>query len=70
MQEYILPNFASHRHGRVRTPGEALAETDQVLYMNNERFLVPELLFRPDDIGERLRPFSIPAGRADVCERT
>lgn len=24
----------------------------QVLYMNNERFSVPEILFRPDDIGK------------------
>jgi len=28
-----------------------MAETDQILVMNNERFAVPELLFRPDDIG-------------------
>ncbi|KAG2745417.1 hypothetical protein P692DRAFT_20837549 [Suillus brevipes Sb2] len=25
--------------------------TDQVLAMENERFTIPELLFRPDDIG-------------------
>lgn len=24
---------------------------DQILVMNNERFTVPELLFRPDDLG-------------------
>jgi actin-related protein 6 len=28
-----------------------VTETDQILVMNNERFSVPEILFRPDDIG-------------------
>lgn len=29
-----------------------MTDTDQILIMNNERFTVPELLFRPDDIGK------------------
>ena len=29
-----------------------VTETDQILVMNNERFSVPEILFRPDDIGQ------------------
>ncbi|KAG2452463.1 hypothetical protein HYH02_002703 [Chlamydomonas schloesseri] len=29
----------------------ATLETDQVLVLNNERFMVPELLFHPDDVG-------------------
>lgn len=28
-----------------------ITENDQVLYMENERFAVPELLFNPSDIG-------------------
>lgn len=28
-----------------------MTDTDQILVMNNERFTVPELVFRPDDIG-------------------
>lgn len=28
-----------------------MTDTDQILMMNNERFTVPELIFRPDDIG-------------------
>lgn len=51
MQEYILPNFSDNRPGRVKVPGEVLVDSDQVLVMNSERFAVPELLFRPADIG-------------------
>lgn len=29
-----------------------MTDTDQILVMNNERFTVPELVFRPDDIGQ------------------
>lgn len=51
LREYVLPNFSINRHGRVRLPNEELSATDQVLAMENERFTIPELLFRPDDIG-------------------
>lgn len=51
VQEYVLPDFSMNRIGHVRQPGEALEDTAQVMYMNNERFSVPEILFRPDDIG-------------------
>jgi hypothetical protein len=51
VQDYVLPDFATRRKGRVRVPEEDLSDSDQVLRMNNERFLVPEILFRPDDIG-------------------
>ena len=36
----------------MRHPDDIITETDQLLVMSNERFTVPELLFRPDDIGE------------------
>jgi actin-related protein 6 len=52
VQEYILPDFSTNRQGRVRRPDDIIAETDQILLMNNERFTVPEILFRPDDIGQ------------------
>lgn len=52
VQEYVLPDFSMNRIGHVRQPGEALEDTAQVMYMNNERFSVPEILFRPDDIGD------------------
>ncbi|CCL99741.1 uncharacterized protein FIBRA_01763 [Fibroporia radiculosa] len=51
VQEYILPDFSINRPGRVRQPGDTLNDTAQVMYMNNERFTVPEIIFRPDDIG-------------------
>lgn len=36
----------------MRTSDETRSDADQVLVMNNERFVVPEILFRPDDIGK------------------
>jgi len=51
VQEYILPDFSANRQGRIRRPDDIIADTDQILLMNNERFAVPEILFRPDDIG-------------------
>ncbi|KAF4590261.1 Actin- protein 6 [Pleurotus pulmonarius] len=51
VREYILPDLTKDRRGRLRQAGETLTEGDQVLLMNNERFAVPEIVFRPDDIG-------------------
>jgi len=51
VMEYLLPNFSISRGGQIRPPGYELSQTDQVLLMENERFTIPELLFRPDDIG-------------------
>ncbi|KAG8743555.1 Actin- protein 6 [Ceratobasidium sp. 414] len=53
-QSYVLPSFASEppRPGYVRTPASpAPGESDTVLPMNNERFVVPEILFQPSDVG-------------------
>ncbi|KAF8956525.1 actin-related protein Arp6 [Flammula alnicola] len=49
VQEYMLPDLSTNRKGRVRNPDDIITETDQILVMNNERFTVPEVLFRPDD---------------------
>ncbi|KIL00217.1 hypothetical protein PAXRUDRAFT_130412 [Paxillus rubicundulus Ve08.2h10] len=51
VMEYLLPNFSINRGGMIRPPAYKLTQTDQVLLMGNERFTIPELLFRPDDIG-------------------
>ncbi|TFY68995.1 hypothetical protein EVJ58_g663 [Rhodofomes roseus] len=51
VQEYILPDFSLNRPGRIRRRDEPLEGQAQVMYMNNERFTVPEIMFRPDDIG-------------------
>ncbi|KZT23398.1 actin-related protein Arp6 [Neolentinus lepideus HHB14362 ss-1] len=50
VQEYILPDFSANRQGHIRK-AEDVGETDQILYMNNERFSVPETMFYPSDIG-------------------
>ncbi|KAF9046356.1 actin-like protein ARP6 [Panaeolus papilionaceus] len=55
VQEYILPDLSTNRMGRVRQPDDIITETDQILVMNNERFTVPEILFRPDDIVVTIR---------------
>ena len=51
VQEYIFPDYAANKPGRLRKPGESLNEGTQTLVMNNERFTVPEILFLPTDIG-------------------
>ena len=55
VMEYLLPNFSINRGGEIKRPGYELTPTDQVLLMENERFTIPELLFRPDDIGRSLK---------------
>ncbi|KAK9828010.1 hypothetical protein WJX81_008549 [Elliptochloris bilobata] len=54
--EYVLPNGVTNLRGYVRQPGApapaSAADTpEQVLVLGNERFMVPELAFRPSDIG-------------------
>ena len=51
IQEYLLPDFSKNRHGRLKQPDDILTDSDQLLLMENERFTVPEVLFRPSDIG-------------------
>lgn len=54
VQEYVLPDFSTKKSGYVRKRTKQQQDDedeDQVLYMNNERFTVPEILFRPSDIG-------------------
>lgn len=51
IREYILPDYSADRPGRVRQPDEPQQDSYQILQMNNERFCVPEIIFRPDDIG-------------------
>ncbi|KAG6330260.1 hypothetical protein ID866_8828, partial [Astraeus odoratus] len=51
VMEYLLPNYAVNRGGGIRKPDAEVTSADQILVMENERFTIPELLFRPDDIG-------------------
>lgn len=52
IQEYVLPNFSERREGRIKGRDEILTDEEDVVRMGNERFAVPELLFRPSDIGK------------------
>ncbi|KAG0175351.1 Actin- protein 6 [Apophysomyces sp. BC1015] len=53
VQEYVLPDFTNHSRGHVRSKQErqAVDAAEQVLPMNNERFMIPEILMHPSDIG-------------------
>lgn len=48
--DYVLPDFTSIRRGYIRSQNDP-NNGEQVIRMNNERFAVPELLFRPSDLG-------------------
>lgn len=60
-KDYVLPDSHTRFHGIVRDydPGlsnkarKALSSTEDILTLRNERFVVPELLFHPSDIGMR-----------------
>ncbi|KAJ4481897.1 actin-like protein ARP6 [Lentinula aciculospora] len=51
VQKYVLPDMSSRTKGRLLKPGDSILDSEQVLVMKNERFSVPEIIFRPDDIG-------------------
>ncbi|KAJ7142229.1 actin-like protein ARP6 [Mycena epipterygia] len=51
VQEYVLPDLTKSKAGKIRHADDIPLDTDQVLTMGNERFSVPEVIFRPDDIG-------------------
>ena len=53
-RDYVLPDFTSIRRGFMKTEEQSTGrpeEGEQLIRMNNERFMVPEILFRPTDIG-------------------
>ena len=53
-RDYVLPDFTSIRRGFMKSQDQSTGrpeEGEQLIRMNNERFMVPEILFRPTDIG-------------------
>ncbi|KAK9790567.1 hypothetical protein WJX73_008231 [Symbiochloris irregularis] len=69
--EYVLPDGLSLARGFVREPvplAKGETRTEQVLVLNNERFLVPELIFSPSDIG--LQQAGLPQMVADSVMAT
>ncbi|KAL1928194.1 hypothetical protein VTP01DRAFT_3110 [Rhizomucor pusillus] len=60
VQEYVLPDYTTTMRGHVRPKqGRKIAtsrlatdrSSEQILSMNNERFMIPEILMHPSDIG-------------------
>lgn len=50
VREYVLPDYRTTFRGHLRDM-DAMATEQTSLPLGNERFVVPELLFRPSDIG-------------------
>lgn len=55
VRNYVLPDFNNIRRGYIQDPNNSVQkekeENCQILRLNNERFIVPEILFHPSDIG-------------------
>uniref|UniRef100_A0A2P2I776 Actin-related protein 6-like n=2 Tax=Hirondellea gigas TaxID=1518452 RepID=A0A2P2I776_9CRUS len=54
LRDYVLPDFTSIKRGFLRSLEESDGKSpngEQLIRLNNERFSVPELLFRPSDVG-------------------
>ncbi|KAI8329659.1 actin-related protein 6 [Chlamydoabsidia padenii] len=51
VQEFVLPDFSTTIRGHVRSTNKMETDDEQVLVMNNERFMIPEALMHPSDIG-------------------
>lgn len=50
-RSFVLPDFSSIMKGYVKPVGEADVASEQLLYMETERFSIPEVLFHPSDVG-------------------
>jgi len=53
-RDYVLPDFTTIRRGFMKTQEKSTgkpSDGEQIIRMNNERFMVPEVLFNPQDIG-------------------
>ncbi|KAF7728358.1 Actin- protein 6 [Apophysomyces ossiformis] len=71
VQEYVLPDFTNRSRGHIRPKQgrQAVDAAEQVLPMNNERFMIPEILMHPSDIG--LQQAGIPEAiveSVDACD--
>ncbi|XP_058461856.1 actin-related protein 6 [Malaya genurostris] len=53
IREYVLPDYTQIRRGYLKTLDQNNDHNDefQTLRLNNERFVLPEVLFHPSDIG-------------------
>lgn len=53
VRDYVLPDFTTVRRGYVRDTAVAADADQQLLRLANERFVIPEILFHPSDVGVR-----------------
>ncbi|GFS66812.1 actin-related protein 6 [Trichonephila inaurata madagascariensis] len=56
VRDYVLPDYTVIRRGYVRPLEETTGkpkDNEQLIRMNNERFMVPEILFHPSDVNIR-----------------
>ncbi|KAG8181275.1 hypothetical protein JTE90_022213 [Oedothorax gibbosus] len=61
VRDYVLPDYTVIKRGYVRPLEETNGkpkENEQLIRMNNERFMIPEMLFHPSDV--HLRNMGIP----------
>lgn len=50
-KSFVLPDYQQVFKGFVKEDDAPITEDEQVLSMERERFCIPEILFRPSDIG-------------------
>lgn len=68
-RDYVLPDYTVIKRGYIRPLEETTGkpkDNEQLLRLNNERFMVPELLFHPSDIG--IEEMGIPEAVNHVVE--
>lgn len=51
--EYVLPDYRSTFRGHIKESSAMTLADEQSLPLGNERFVVPELLFNPSDVGSK-----------------
>lgn len=49
-KEFVLPDYKTIKQGYIRELAD-FTDNLQVVKMTNERFMIPEVLFAPSDIG-------------------
>jgi actin-related protein 6 len=69
IRDYVLPDYANIRKGYAKSQEDSTGipqNNEQIIRLNNERFTVPELLFKPSDIG--IEEMGIPEAIVDSIE--
>ncbi|KAF7273592.1 hypothetical protein GWI33_013700 [Rhynchophorus ferrugineus] len=71
VRNYVLPDFNNIRRGYIQEPDKTdqkeVEESCQILRLNNERFVVPEILFHPSDIGMKSMGIAEAAVKSIFC---